>query len=158
MMNFHSFTVNDIAGHAFDLALLKGKKVLVVNTASACGYTPQFGLLEELYEEFGDDGLVIMGFPSNDFGAQDPGTNDEIAAFCQMNYGVTFPMMEKIHVIGENTHPLYKWLKEQSKSEVKWNFHKFLIDEDGNVIKDFAHSVEPNSPEIVSLINIFPTT
>ena len=93
-----------------------------------------------------------MGFPSNDFGAQDPGTNDEIAAFCQMNYGVTFPMMEKINVIGENTHPLYKWLKEQSKSEVKWNFHKFLIDEEGNVIKDFAHSVEPNNTEIVSLI------
>lgn len=148
-MGFHQFAVKDIAGKEFDLATLKGKKVMVVNTASECGFTPQFAQLEELYLAFGGDKFEIIGFPSNDFGGQEPLSNEEIAAFCTKNYGVTFPMMEKITILGDNVHPLYKWLKEQSGTEVKWNFHKFLIDEEGNVVKSLPSSVLPIEEEIV---------
>lgn len=151
-MNFYSFSVNDLAGKEFDLATLKGKKVMVVNTASECGFTPQFAQLEELYKEFGGERFEILGFPSNDFGGQEPLSNDEIAAFCQKNYGVSFPMMEKITILGDNVHPLYKWLKEQTGTEVKWNFQKFLIDEEGNVVKSLSSSVLPIDIEIVQWI------
>lgn len=151
-MNFYSFSVNDLAGKEFDLATLKGKKVMVVNTASECGFTPQFAQLEELYKEFGGKRFEILGFPSNDFGGQEPLSNDEIAAFCQKNYGVSFPMMEKITILGDNVHPLYKWLKEQTGTEVKWNFQKFLIDEEGNVVKSLSSSVLPIDIEIVQWI------
>lgn len=151
-MNFHSFAVNDLSGKEFDLATLKGKKVLVVNTASECGYTPQFAQLEELHKEFGGEEFEIIGFPSNDFGAQEPLSNDGIAVFCQKNYGVTFPMMEKITILGDNEHPLYAWLKEQAGTEVKWNFQKFLIDEEGNVVKSLPSSVLPIDEEIVQWI------
>lgn len=152
-MNFYSFKVKDIHGQEFDLSQLKGKKVLLVNTASECGYTPQFGQMEELYEEFGGENFEIIGFPSNDFGAQDPKSNEEIAAFCQMNYGVTFPMMEKISIKGENAHPLYKWLQEESSSEVKWNFNKFLIDENGVVVQYFGWETLPVDAEILKWLS-----
>lgn len=151
-MNFHNFIVNDIQGNPFDLSTLKGKKVLVVNTASECGYTPQFGQMEELYKTFGGENFEIIGFPSNDFGAQEPLTNDEITTFCSKNYGVTFPMMEKITLVGDNPHPLYKWMKEQSGADVTWNFHKFLIDEEGIVVKHYGSNTLPIDEEIVSWI------
>lgn len=151
-MNFHNFTVNDIQGKPFDLSTLKGKKVLVVNTASECGYTPQFGQMEELYKTFGGENFEIIGFPSNDFGAQEPLSNHEIATFCSKNYGVTFPMMEKITIVGDNPHSLYKWMKEQSGADVTWNFHKFLIDEQGNVVKHYGSNTLPIDDEIVSWI------
>lgn len=152
-MNFHNFIVKDIKGNYFDLSQFKGKKILVVNTASECGKTPQFENLEEIHSIFGpnDENIPfeVIGFPSNDFGGQDPGTDDEINAFCTKNYGVTFPMMSKIHVIGENAHPLYKWLAEQAKTELQWNFEKFLIDEDGNVVGHFGSRTLPIDDEIV---------
>lgn len=151
-MNFYDFKIKDISGKDFDLSQYKGKKVLLVNTASECGYTPQFEQMEEMHKEFGGDKFGIIGFPSNDFGAQDPGSNEEIATFCQKNYGVTFPMMEKITVLGENAHPIYKWLQNELKTEVKWNFHKFLIDEKGNVVKEISHRTPPNDIEIVDWI------
>lgn len=151
-INFYNFTVNDIKGNPFDLSTLKGKKVLVVNTASECGYTPQFGQMEELYKTFGGENFEIIGFPSNDFGAQEPLSNDEIATFCSKNYGVTFPMMEKITIVGDNPNPLYKWLKEQSGADVTWNFHKFLIDGEGNVVNHYGSNTLPIDEEIVSWI------
>lgn len=151
-MNLHDFKVTDIKGNAFDLAQLAGKKVLVINTASECGYTPQFAQLEELHQSFGGDTFQIIGFPSNDFGAQDPGSDAEIASFCQVNYGVTFPMMSKIKVVGEDAHPLYKWLQAELNTEVKWNFHKFLIDEKGNIVKEISHRTPPIDEEIVTWI------
>ena len=151
-MNFHNFCVIDIKGHEFDLATLKGKKVLVVNTASECGLTPQFQQLEDLYLEFGGKNFEIIGFPSNDFGGQEPLSNDEIATFCLKNYGVTFPMMEKITVLGDNPHPLYKWMKEEIGTEVKWNFQKFLIDGEGKVVRVLDPTILPTDPEIVNWI------
>lgn len=135
--NFHDFKVTSIDGKEFDLASLKGKKVLVVNTASECGLTPQYKQLEELYKTYGSKNFVVIGFPANNFGAQEPGTNQEIAAFCSKEYFVTFPMMAKISVHGENIHPLYKWLTTKDgngvqDAEVTWNFQKFMIDENGN--------------------------
>ena len=151
-MNFYSFKVIDINGNPHDLSQYKGKKVLVVNTASECGLTPQFEQLESLYKNYAKQSFAVIGFPSNDFGAQDPGSNEEIASFCQMNYGVTFPMMEKIVVLGENAHPLYKWMKEQAHTEVKWNFHKFLIDEEGQVFKDVDPTSLPLEEEIIKWV------
>jgi glutathione peroxidase len=151
-MNFYDFKIKDITGKDFDLSQYKGKKVLLVNTASECGYTPQFEQMEELHKELGGEKFEIIGFPSNDFGAQDPGSNEEIATFCQKNYGVTFPMMEKIAVLGENAHPIYNWLQNELKTEVKWNFHKFLIDEKGHVVKEISHRTPPNDLEIVNWI------
>ncbi|WP_346858153.1 glutathione peroxidase [uncultured Draconibacterium sp.] len=155
--NFYDFSVKDIEGNAFDLSDLKGKKVLVVNTASKCGLTPQYKQLQALYENFGGDNFVIIGFPANNFANQEPGTNEEIVEFCERNYGVTFPMMDKISVKGDDMHPLYQWLTQKSKngkmdSEVGWNFQKYLIDEDGNLVDMVEPKVKPDDEKIVSWI------
>ena len=157
-MNLHSFKVEDIKGNPFDLSTLKGKKVLVVNTASECGLTPQYEQLEELYQHTNRENFEIIGFPSNDFGKQEPGSNEEVAEFCQKNYGVTFPMMSKIAVKGDEQNELYAWLLERSKDknqheEVKWNFHKFLVDENGDFVKSVEPTTEPTASEIKDWIN-----
>ena len=155
--NFHSFKVTDIYGAEFDLSTLKGKKVLVVNTASKCGLTPQFKDLEELYKNYKDQNFTIIGFPSNDFTQQDPGSNEEIAEFCQQNYGVICPMMSKISVKGDSIHPLYKWLTDKElngvlSTKVTWNFQKFMIDENGDLIDFVSPQKKPNTKEIVDWI------
>lgn len=153
----HDFIVEDIYGDTFDLSELKGKKVLVVNTASKCGLTPQYEELQSLYEEYGGDSFIIIGFPANNFANQEPGTNEEIAQFCQMNYGVAFPMMSKISVKGDDIHPLYQWLTQKSQNgvvdaEVTWNFQKFMVDENGRVV-DYASPREtPRSEKILNWI------
>ncbi len=156
--NLYDFTVKDIRGEDYKLSQLKGKKVLVVNTASKCGLTPQYEDLEKLYREYRDKGLVIVGFPSNDFASQEPGTNEEIATFCTVNYGVTFPMMSKISVKGDEIHPLYKWLTEASEngvedSKVAWNFQKYLIDEEGNLVGHVPPRKKPDTQEIIDWLN-----
>jgi len=151
-MNLFDFTFNSIDGASFDVEQLAGKKVLIVNTASECGYTSQFAQLEELYQHFMDSNFVVIGFPSNDFGAQDPGSNNEIASFCQKNFGVTFPMMEKVVVKGNFQHPLFAWLTNELGEEVKWNFQKFLIDEKGNFLKSLSSAVIPTDTEILNWI------
>ena len=153
----YDFKVKDINGDDFDLAQLKGKKVLIVNTASKCGFTPQYAELEELYKTYGGDDFIIIGFPANNFMNQEPGTNEEIATFCQVNYGVTFPMMAKISVKGKDIHPLYAWLTKKSENgrideNVTWNFNKFMIDENGNVVAYAPSSTKPLSDEIVNWI------
>ncbi|MFN3918026.1 MAG: glutathione peroxidase [Flavobacteriales bacterium] len=145
-MNLHNFTVKDINGNDFALSQLKGKKVLIVNTASECGLTPQYKQLQELYEMYGSDKFTIIGFPANNFGGQEPGTDKEIAGFCEKNYGVTFPMMAKISVTGEDQHEVYQFLTQESKNGVEdvkmvWNFQKILIDENGHFVK----SVHPRT-------------
>lgn len=155
--SFYDFKVKDIEGNDFDLASLKGKKVLVVNTASKCGLTPQYKQLQSLYEQFGGEKFVIIGFPANNFMKQEPGKNEEIAEFCEKNYGVTFPMMGKISVKGDDMHPLYHWLTEKSNngildSEVGWNFQKYLIDEKGQLVKMVEPKVKPDDDQIVSWI------
>lgn len=157
MHTFYDFEVETLDGKPFSLASLKGKKVLVVNTASECGLTPQYSALEELYQTYGGTEFTIIGFPANNFGGQEPGSNEEIAAFCSANYGVSFPMMSKISVQGENCHPLYKWLTTEALNgvgdfEVKWNFHKFLIDENGRLIRDVQPQTLPIDPEIIDWI------
>ncbi len=155
--SFYDFKVKTLEGEDFDLASLKGKKVLVVNTASKCGYTPQYEDLEALYEEFGGDDFVVIGFPANNFMKQEPGTNEEIREFCTKNYGVTFPMMAKISVKGDDIHPLYQWLTTKDlngvmDSMVKWNFQKYLIDDKGTLV-DVAYSKEkPMSEKIVDWV------
>lgn len=144
--NFHSFKTETLEGETFDLASLKGKKVLVVNTASKCGNTPQYADLEALYKKFGGDKFVIIGFPANNFLKQEPGSNEEIREFCTKNYGVTFPMMHKISVKGDDMDPIYQWLTQKSQNgvadcEVTWNFQKFMIDENGNWV-DFLKPKE----------------
>ena len=153
----YDFTVSTLEGGQFDFAQLKGKKVMVVNTASKCGLTPQYEALEKLYLTYKDSGLVIIGFPANNFLSQEPGTNSEIRDFCTRNYGVTFPMMEKISVKGDDIHPLYKWLTRKSEngvldSDVSWNFQKFLIDEQGKLVKAISPRKAPDSEEIISWI------
>lgn len=143
-LTLYDFSAKTIEGENFDFSSLKGKKVLIVNTASKCGFTGQYEKLQELYDEFGGEHFEIIGFPANNFGKQEPGTNEEIAVFCEKNYGVTFQMMEKISVKGDDIHPLYKWLTSKEKNgvlnaSVKWNFQKFLIDEKGQVV-DYAYS------------------
>jgi len=141
------FRATTITGEEQPLAAYAGKVVLVVNTASKCGFTPQFAGLETLYEQYTDQGLVVLGFPCNQFGNQDPGDNDEIGAFCQKNYGVSFPMFEKVDVNGEAAHPLYKWLREEQGGllgeAIKWNFTKFLLGRDGTVIKRYGSTTKP---------------
>lgn len=156
--SFYDFKVKTIDGKDFDLASLKGKKVLVVNTASKCGLTPQYEQLQEVYKKFGGEKFTIIGFPANNFMKQEPGSNNEIAEFCEKNYGVTFQMMEKISVKGDDMHPLYQWLTQKSKngvldSEVGWNFQKYLIDEKGNLVKMVSPKVKPDDAEIVSWIS-----
>lgn len=150
-MNFYDFEANLINGTKVSMADYKGKVVLVVNTASKCGFTPQFEGLQKLYDKYEKEGLVILGFPCNQFAGQDPGSNEEIQSFCSMNYGVTFPMFEKIKVNGAEAHPLYKFLKDQQKGSlgeaIKWNFTKFLIDKNGQVVNRFAPKTKPESIE-----------
>ncbi len=153
--NFHDFTVMDIDGEDYELSQLQGKKVLVVNTASKCGLTPQYAGLEKLYEEFGEGQFVIIGFPSNDFAGQEPGTNAEIKTFCSTKYEISFPMMSKISVKGEEIHPLYKWLTEASEngledSRVTWNFQKYMIDENGDLVGHVPPRKKPDCTEIVT--------
>jgi glutathione peroxidase len=155
---FYDFTVKDISGKDFPLSSLKGKKVLVVNTASECGFTPQFEGLERLYREYSSDDFIIIGFPTNDFAKQDPGTNEEIAAFCQSKFDVTFPMMGKITVKGEDKHPLYKWLTIKSlngveKSKVAWNFQKYMISEEGELLGHVASMKKPYSDKIIDWLS-----
>jgi glutathione peroxidase len=154
--SIHSFNVKSIDGSALNLAKFKGKKILIVNTASKCGFTPQYEGLEKLYKKY-EGKMVIIGFPANNFGSQEPGTNGEIEAFCTKNYGVTFPMAAKISVKGSDMAPLYHWLTEKAHnnlkdSEVKWNFQKYLIDEKGNLVEVFAPKMNPMSPEIIAAI------
>ena len=146
----YDFEAVSIQGQPAHLASQRGKVLLIVNTASACGFTPQFAGLETLWERLRDRGLVVVGFPSNEFGAQDPGSNDEIASFCQLNYGVSFPMMGKVQVNGANAHPLWKWLTKESpgllgSQSVKWNFTKFLVGRDGRVLGRYAPTDSPES-------------
>jgi glutathione peroxidase len=155
--SFYDFKVKDIEGKDFDLSSLKGKKVLVVNTASKCGNTPQYADLEKLYEEFKNQNFVIIGFPANNFMKQEPGTNQEIAEFCTKNYGVTFPMMSKISVKGDDMDPLYQWLTSKSKngvmdSEVKWNFQKYMIDQNGKLVDVVDPKTKPYDDKITSWI------
>ena len=154
---FHDFAVESIDGKEVDLGTFKGKKVLVVNTASKCGLTPQYEKLQELYEEYGGDNFEIIGFPANNFLRQEPGTNEEIKEFCSVNYGVTFPMMAKISVKGKNQHPLYAWLTKKSQnsvldSKIKWNFQKYLIDEDGRLVTMVSPKTSPVNDTIVGWI------
>jgi glutathione peroxidase len=155
--NFHDFTVETLEGSEFDLSLLKGKKVMVVNVASKCGLTPQYKQLQEVYEKYGGDDFIIIGFPANNFLKQEPGTAEEIREFCTENYGVTFPMMAKISVKGDDMAPLYQWLTRKDQngvldSEVSWNFQKYLIDENGNLVEMMSPKTKPDSDEIIGWI------
>ena len=150
MPSIYEFEAESISGQPVPLAQYRGKAMLIVNTASACGFTPQFAGLEELHKTYGKKGLVVLGFPCNQFGAQDSGSNDEIAEFCQLNYGVSFPMMAKIDVNGANAAPLYQWLAVEApgllgSKAIKWNFTKFLVGKDGAVIKRYAPQDAPAS-------------
>ena len=154
----YQFKVEDLSGKTFDFSSLKGKKILVVNTASKCGLTPQYKDLEKIYKEYKDKGFVIVGFPANNFGQQEPGTYAEIETFCKMNYGVTFPMMSKISVKGSDMHPIYQFLTQKSKnglqdSEVEWNFQKYLIGTNGELEKVIAPQVLPTDESIVGWIS-----
>lgn len=154
----YQYKVLDIKGKEFDFETLRGKKILIVNTASKCGYTPQYADLQSLYEKYKDKNFVIIGFPSNDFGEQEPGNNKEIATFCQSNYGVTFPIMDKISVTGEKMNPLYQFLTDKIKngvqsSEVEWNFQKYLINEKGYLEKVVMSKVKPLDNEIIEFIS-----
>lgn len=154
-MSIYDYQVESIDGGSIDFSDFKNKKILIVNTASKCGYTPQYAQLEELYKEHGDK-LVIVGFPANNFGSQEPGKNEEIAGFCEKNYGVTFPMAAKVSVKGNDAHPLFQWLTSAEnadfKGDIKWNFEKFLIDEKGNLIHRYRSGAEPLGDEILGAI------
>lgn len=149
--SFYDFTMNDIDGKPVNLSQYKGKALLVVNTASFCGNTPQYTDLEAMYEQYRDKGFEILAFPANNFGQQEPGTNAEIKGFCLTKYSVSFPLFSKISVKGSDKHPLYQYLTEQSPfpGEVEWNFQKYLVDRSGNVVARFPHRMKPTSPEIV---------
>lgn len=152
----YSFTLNSIDGKPAPLADYKGKVVLLVNVASQCGYTPQYSALEAIYKKYKDQGFVILGFPANNFGAQEPGTNEEIKTFCSRKYSVTFPMYSKISVKGDDQTPLYSYLTRQTGAgiagEIQWNFTKFLVDRNGNVIQRFEPAVTPDSKEVTAAI------
>src|SRR5271163_1614711 len=152
----YGFTLNSIDGKPAPLADYKGKVVLVVNVASQCGYTPQYSALEAIYEKYKDQGFVILGFPANNFGAQEPGTNEEIKTFCTRKYSVTFPIYSKISVKGSDQAPLYAYLTKDTgpgvRGDIKWNFTKFLIDRNGNVVQRFEPAVTPDSKEVISAI------
>ncbi|MBP9848963.1 MAG: glutathione peroxidase [Flavobacterium sp.] len=153
----YQFKVEDLSGNTFDFSTLKGKKILVVNTASECGLTPQYEQLQAIYEKYKDKNFVIVGFPANNFGAQEPGTNQEIATFCQQNFGVSFPMMAKISVKGGDMHSVYQFLTQKAKnglqdSEVQWNFQKYLINENGELAKVVSPRTLPTDAEIANWI------
>jgi glutathione peroxidase len=153
----YDFKVDGLSGGTIDLAQYKGKKILIVNTASACGYTPQYEGLEQLYKKYSDK-LVVIGFPANNFGGQEPGSNEEIGTFCKKNYGVTFPMAAKVSVSGDDAHPLFRYLADEARKQgiadpvIKWNFTKFLIDENGKLVKVFPSKVAPMSEELTSYL------
>jgi glutathione peroxidase len=152
--NIYQFKVTDLYGNPFDFSTLKGKKIMIVNTASECGLTPQYRDLEAIYEKYKDQNFVIVGFPANNFGAQEPGSDSEIATFCKKNYGVTFPMMSKISVKGNDMHDVYQFLTKKSRnglqdSEVSWNFQKYLIDENGELVKVIPPQTLPTDREII---------
>ena len=152
----YDITINTLEGGELDLSELKGKKILFVNVASKCGYTPQYKDLEKLHKQYRDQ-LCIIGVPCNQFGGQEPGTSEEIATFCEKNYGVTFQLTEKIDVKGSDQHPLYEWLTKKSEngsldSKVKWNFQKYLVDEDGNLVAMFNSGTKPMSSEILGYL------
>jgi glutathione peroxidase len=151
MAKIYDFKAQNNKGAEVDFAQYEGKVLMIVNTASKCGFTPQYDGLEALYQKYKDQGLVIVGFPCDQFAHQEPGSNEEIAEFCRLNHGVTFPLMAKIDVNGENAHPIYKYLKSVAKgifgNAIKWNFTKFLINRDGTVIKRFAPTVTPEKME-----------
>ncbi len=148
MTTLHEFSVKNIDGKEIKLSDYQGKVVLIVNVASQCGYTPQYKGLEALYQTYKDRGFEILGFPSNDFGAQEPGTETEIKQFCDLKYNVSFNMFSKVKVKGSGKVELYKYLTEATKAEVQWNFNKFLVDKSGNVVKYYASGVSPESPEL----------
>ncbi len=153
----YQFKVTDLAGNEFDFSQLKGKKIMVVNTASKCGLTPQYKDLEAVYKKYQDQNFVIVGFPANNFGSQEPGTNEEISTFCQRNYGVTFPMMAKVSVVGNDMWALYQFLTQKSRngledSEVAWNFQKYLINENGQLEKVISPQVLPTDTSIIEWI------
>jgi len=155
--SFYEYQVTDIDGKPFDMSQLKGKKVMVVNVASKCGFTPQYEQLEALYEKYKDRNFVIIGFPANNFKEQEPGTNEEIKSFCSLTYGVTFPMMDKISVKGDNMAPIYQWLTNkdlngESNSTVKWNFQKYLINEEGVLVDVVNPWVRPDTAKVVKWI------
>ncbi|MDY7396699.1 glutathione peroxidase [Aureibaculum sp. 2210JD6-5] len=157
MEDIYQFKVKTLTEDDFDFSSLKGKKILVVNTASKCGLTPQYEHLQKLYDTYKDDNFVVVGFPANNFGQQEPGSNTEIAEFCQQNYGVSFPMMSKISVKGDDMHPVYQFLTQKKKngledSEVAWNFQKYLIDENGHVVKVISPKTLPTDDVIVNWI------
>ncbi|MBN2598241.1 MAG: glutathione peroxidase [Marinifilaceae bacterium] len=152
--SIHQFTLTAIDGSEFSFADLKGKKIMIVNTASKCGLTPQYELLEALYKEYQDKDFVIVGFPANNFLWQEPGTDEEIKEFCTKNYGVSFPMMSKISVKGNDIHPIYSWLTQKSKngvmdSKIKWNFQKYLIDENGKLVDVLSPKEKPNCEKVI---------
>ena len=151
----HEFTINTIDGESKNLSDFKGKKMLFVNTASQCGFTPQYMELQELHEKHGDE-LIIIGFPANNFGGQEPGSNDQIKTFCKKNYGVSFMLSEKVSVKGKNIDPIFEWLNAQDnqsfKGDIMWNFEKYLIDESGKLIKRYRSMTKPDSDKIISLI------
>ena len=155
--SIYEFKVNGIEGKSIDFSDFKGKKILIVNTASKCGYTPQYADLEKLHQKYKDK-LVIIGFPANNFGNQEPGSNEEIAEFCQRNYGVSFTMAEKVSVKGDDMHPLFAFLTKEAaalgqEDPIKWNFTKFLVDEKGKLVKVFSHKVSPLSEELTAHLN-----
>ncbi|MDF1672189.1 MAG: glutathione peroxidase [Vicingaceae bacterium] len=157
MTSIHQFKVIDLYGEEFDFNDLKGKKVMVVNTASECGLTPQYKQLQAIYEKYKDQNFVIVGFPANNFGSQEPGNDEKIAAFCQKNYGVTFPMMSKSSVKGDDINEIYQFLTQKSQngledSEVKWNFQKYLLDEEGYLVKVIQPQTLPDDESILKWI------
>ncbi|HBW85907.1 MAG TPA: glutathione peroxidase [Crocinitomicaceae bacterium] len=155
--SIHQFKVKDINGNSFEFSSLKGKKVMIVNTASKCGLTPQYEKLEALYQMYKDNNFIIIGFPANNFMGQEPGSDQEISTFCQKNYGVSFPMMSKISVKGKGMHPVYQFLTKKSKNglednEVQWNFQKYLIDEEGHLVKVISPRTQPDDASIIQWI------
>ena len=156
--SIYDFKVAGLEGNTIDLAAFKGKKILVVNTASQCGLTPQYAELEQLHKKYGDK-LVVIGFPANNFGGQEPGSNDEIKEFCSRNYGVSFPMAAKVSVTGDDIHPLFQYLTSEAEKlgteapVIKWNFTKFLVNEEGKLVKVFSHRVTPMSEDITKWLN-----
>lgn len=150
--NVHEFTLTDIDGNEVSLSEFEGKTLLIVNVASKCGLTPQYEELQELYAQYEEEGLVVLGFPANNFMGQEPGTDAEIKAFCSDNYNVTFPMFSKISVKGKDMHPLYQFLTTTTESSVKWNFQKYLVDKEGNVVTYFSPRTKPLDEEVVKAI------
>jgi glutathione peroxidase len=155
MQSFYDLVATEINGNPFPFAQLRNKKVMIVNTASECGFTPQYAQLQELYEEFASSDFVVIGFPSNDFGQQEPGTHEEIKLFCTQNFNVTFPLMQKVKVTGSEMCDVYKYLTQKTNNgvadvEIKWNFQKILIDENGQLVKSISAATDANSYEIIT--------